>query len=355
MVGAGDETDLVAAAQTGDPRALDQLVAAYLPLVYTIVGSALGRLPDVDDVVQETMLCVLRDLRTLRNPDSFRPWLVTIATRQVSTHLRRRHVVEQTTALDEAADAEEVDTEGLVLLRLELSGQRRQIVRASRWLDPDDRALLSLWWLETAGWLTRAELATALGLSTAHAAVRVQRMRIQLELSRSLVAALETRPRCAQLTAALTDWDGVPGRLWRKRIARHTRSCRDCLGAADELIPPERLLAGLALLPVPVAVSASVLGHGAPVGTADASSIGVLSGASGGVAVGAGVKAGFLGQLAHLGAHPVAAAIAAGALAAGAAVGAAVGPAAWPEPATPARAAIMAAAPDTGSAWRDCG
>ena len=32
----------------------------------------------------------LRELRTLRTPESFRPWLATIATRQISTHLRRR-------------------------------------------------------------------------------------------------------------------------------------------------------------------------------------------------------------------------------------------------------------------------
>lgn len=41
---------------------------------------------------------------------------------------------------------------------------------------------------------TRAELAAALGTSVAHAGVRVQRMRNQLELSRSLVAALEASP-----------------------------------------------------------------------------------------------------------------------------------------------------------------
>jgi RNA polymerase sigma factor (sigma-70 family) len=338
--GRTDEATLVAAAQAGDAQALDELVAAYLPLVYTIVGRALGGLPDVDDVVQETMLRVLRDLRTLRSPDSFRPWLVTIATRQVSSYLRQRHAVERTTALDELVDAEEADAEGFVLLRVELSGQRRQLVRATHWLDPDDRALLSLWWLETAGWLTRTELAVALGLSTAHAGVRVQRMRNQLELSRSLVAALRTRPRCAQLTAALTGWDGVPSPLWRKRIARHTRSCPVCLRAAEGLVPPERLLAGLALLPVPVAVSIAVLGHSAPPGlAAGASSIGALSGASGSIGVDAGIKAGLLSQLAQMvGSHPVATAVMAGTFAAGAAVSTAT----WSTSAPPAREAFMA-------------
>lgn len=274
------EASLVVAAQAGDRRALDELVEAYLPLVYTIVRRALGGLPDVDDVVQETMLRALRELRTLRTPECFRPWLVTIATRRISTHLHRRQAELQRTApLDEATDLPDVEAESLALTNVELSGYRRQAVRASRWLDLDDRALLSLWWLETAGRLTRTELAAALGTNVAHAGVRVQRMRNQLELSRSLVAALEARPQCAQLTAALEDWDGVPSPLWRKRITRHTRSCPVCTRAADGIVPLERLILGLALVPIPVALSAALLVKSTLAGTAGgAASAGALPG-----------------------------------------------------------------------------
>jgi RNA polymerase sigma factor (sigma-70 family) len=256
-----DETSLVVAAQAGDPRALDDLATAYLPLVYTIVRRALGGLPDVDDVVQETMLRALLELRTLRTPESFRPWLATIAIRQVSTHLHRRQAdAERTAPLDDVTAPPHVDAESLALVYVELSGLCRQAVRASRWLDPDGRALLSLWWLETAGQLTRTQLAAALETSVAHAGVRVQRMRNQLELSRSLVAALDASPRCARLTAALEGWDGLPSPLWRKRSTRHIRSCPVCARAADELVPLERLIIGLALLPVRRVMPAAVLG-----------------------------------------------------------------------------------------------
>jgi RNA polymerase sigma factor (sigma-70 family) len=258
--GSASEPRVVAAAQAGDRRALDKLVAAYLPWVYTLVRRALGGLPDVDDVVQETMLRALRDLRTLRTPESFRPWLATIATRQISTYLQRRQAeLRRAASLDEVPDLPDEETESLALINVELSAHRRQAVRASRWLDLDDRALLSLWWLETAGQLSRSELAAALGTNVAHAGVRVQRMRHQLELSRSLVAALDARPRCAELTAALEHWDGVPSPLWRKRITRHTRSCPVCARAAGEMMPLERLILGLALLPVPMVLSAAVL------------------------------------------------------------------------------------------------
>lgn len=293
-----DETRLVVAAQAGDPRALEDLAATYLPLVYAIVRRALGELADVDDVVQETMLRALPELPTLRAPECFRPWLVTIATRQISTHLHRRRAdAERTAPLDEMTDPPDADAENLALIHVELAGHRRKTVRASRWLAPDARELLSLWWLETAGRLARTELAAALGTSVAHAGVRVQRMRNQLELSRSLVAALEASPRCPQLTATLGGWDGVPSTLWRKRITRHTRSCADCGRAADELVPLERLIVALAQLPVPLARSATVPGRPPLPRATEAAVVMRVESAEVGSGSVAGVKAGALGHL----------------------------------------------------------
>jgi RNA polymerase sigma factor (sigma-70 family) len=237
------EPNLVVAAQEGDWRALDELVTMHLPLVYSIVRRSLGGRPDVDDVVQETMVRALRALRALRTPESFRPWLARIANRQVSTYLHRRQTeLRRTVSLDEATDLPDLGADALGLLHAELSGHRRQVVRASRWLGVDDRALLVLWWREAAGRLTRNEVAAALGTTVAHAGVRVQRMRRQLELSRSLVAALEARPRCARLTATLTGWDGAPGRLWRKRIIRHVQSCPVCARVTGAPVSLERVI-----------------------------------------------------------------------------------------------------------------
>jgi hypothetical protein len=161
-------------------------------------------------------------------------------------------------------------------------------------------------------------------------------MRHQLELSRSLVAALEATPRCAQLYAVLEDWDRVPSPLWRKRITRHTRSCAVCTRAAGDLVPLERLIVGLALLPVPLALSAAVLGKGTLAGTV---SVGALSGATGSGAVAAGVKAGIISQLTQIiGAHPVATAVTAATLVAGAAATTAT----WNTPAPPGRPPIGA-------------
>ncbi|MEU1799851.1 sigma-70 family RNA polymerase sigma factor [Streptomyces sp. NPDC019937] len=246
----------IAAAQNGDRRALDELVEGWLPLVYNIVGRALNGHADVDDVVQDTMLRAVHGLGSLRDPEAFRSWLVAIAMRQIRDRARRR-----------TADALPDDDHGapdfaeLTVLRLQLEGQRREVAEAVRWLADEDRELLSLWWLEVAGELTRRELAAAVGISRQHAAVRVQRMKARLETARGIVRALGSS--CPDLREVTDDWDGRPDSVWRKRLARHIRGCARCSGGREDAVPAERLLVGIALVPLPAGFTlATVLGGG---------------------------------------------------------------------------------------------
>ena len=247
--GSGPGVQTVMAAQAGDARALDRLLTGYLPLIYNIVGRALSGHADVDDVVQETMLRAVRGVGDLRDPAAFRSWLVAVAIRQMRDHYRARQAVPVADLNDDVADPE-ADFVDLTILRLGLSSQREETAQATRWLDPGDRELLALWWLEAAGELGRDEIIAALGLPPGHAAVRIARMKEQLTTARVVVRALRAEPPCAGLAMAIAGWDGAPGALWRKRIARHIRDCRHCGVQQSGLIPAERLLAGLPLVPL---------------------------------------------------------------------------------------------------------
>ncbi|MEV8546804.1 sigma-70 family RNA polymerase sigma factor [Streptomyces sp. NPDC051572] len=255
------DVELVVAARAGDPEALEHLVRSCLPLVYNIVGRALDGHSDVDDVVQDTMLRALDGLPGLEEPERFRSWLVAIAVRQVRDRWRGRQARPQSDLPDEAVQevAPEADFADLAILRLALSGQRREAVEATRWLEDEEREVLSLWWLEAAGELTRAELAAACDLAPQHAAVRVQRVKERLESGRAVVRALAASPRCAELDAELTSWDGRPNARWRKRLARHVRDCPQCLFNTSELVPTEGLLGGFALVPVPIGLAGLLL------------------------------------------------------------------------------------------------
>ncbi|UXX95636.1 sigma-70 family RNA polymerase sigma factor [Streptomyces sp. AD2-2] len=289
----------IAAAQAGDRRALDELVAGWLPLVYNVVGRALNGHADVDDVVQETMLRAVDHLGSLRDPDSFRSWLVAIAMRQIRDRARRT----SPDRLPDGLPGGATDFAELTVLRLQLEGQRREVAEAVRWLDDEDRQLLSLWWLEVAGELTRRELASALGISRQHAAVRVQRMKERLETARAIVRALDTA--CPDLRATTARWDGRRDSVWRKRLARHLRGCAYCGDPRESVVPAERLLAGIALVPLPLGFALS-LAFGAKTAAAATGVVGVAFGVGVSGAAGTGGVTGAAGFAGSAGASGVA-------------------------------------------------
>ncbi|QUI29599.1 sigma-70 family RNA polymerase sigma factor [Streptomyces alfalfae] len=337
-----DQVRLVVAAQRGDQRARDELVSAYLPLLYNIVGRALSGHADVDDVVQETLLRAVRDLPALRAPESFRSWLVSITLRQINTYWQRqRTLADRTTLLDEALPVPDAAAplEDTTILRLRMSEERGQAVEASRWLDPEHRVLLSLWWQECAGLLSRQDIAAASGLGVSHTGVRLQRMREQLDLSRTIVTALAADPRCPGLSATVSGWDGVRTSVWRKRIARHTRDCARCTATAAERVPTELLLSGLTPLAVPAALLGALVAKGLLSGTTVATT--ATASATGGAAGGGAL----LGKLHAVTAHPVAALATGAVLVTGTATYVA-----WPEPEH--RAPGVTAAPTAGTTTR---
>ncbi|UFQ13591.1 MULTISPECIES: sigma-70 family RNA polymerase sigma factor [Streptomyces] len=338
-----DHVRLVVAAQRGDERAREELVSAYLPLLYNIVGRALSGHADVDDVVQETLLRAVRDLPALRAPESFRSWLVSITLRQVNTYWQRqRTLADRTTLLDEALPVPDTTAplEDTTILRLRMSDERGQAVEASRWLDPEHRVLLSLWWQECAGLLSRQDIADATGLGVSHTGVRLQRMREQLELSRTIVTALAADPRCPGLSATVSGWDGARTSVWRKRIARHTRDCATCTATAADRVPAELLLSGLTPLAVPTALLGALVAKGLLSGmTATTVTTAAATASATGTSAGGGA---LLGKLHAVAAHPIATLATGAVLVTGAATYVA-----WPEPEP--RAPGVAAAPTAGT------
>lgn len=86
---------LVEAAQAGEREALEALFERYLPRVRRIValraGYRLRQLEDVDDLVQDALLRVFRDLDRFeaRSEGSFRSWIARCVEREVIDGARR--------------------------------------------------------------------------------------------------------------------------------------------------------------------------------------------------------------------------------------------------------------------------
>ena len=72
--------DRVQAAKRGDPLAMNSLIGDLMPWISRICGSI--ALDSGDDAAQETLIVVLRNLPTLREPAALRAWVRRIAVRE---------------------------------------------------------------------------------------------------------------------------------------------------------------------------------------------------------------------------------------------------------------------------------
>jgi RNA polymerase sigma-70 factor (ECF subfamily) len=81
--------EIIAAAQTGDQSAAEQLVAAVWPACFRLAAALSGDRSLAQDAAQESCVIVYRKIRTLRNVASFDSWLYRIVTRE-SVRVRRR-------------------------------------------------------------------------------------------------------------------------------------------------------------------------------------------------------------------------------------------------------------------------
>jgi RNA polymerase sigma-70 factor (ECF subfamily) len=81
------ECQLVDAARRGDRVAFGRLYDRFAPMIH---GLLLSRVPyaQVDDLVQEVFLQAMNRLGTLRQAESFGPWLAAIARNRARDHYR---------------------------------------------------------------------------------------------------------------------------------------------------------------------------------------------------------------------------------------------------------------------------
>jgi RNA polymerase sigma factor (sigma-70 family) len=146
-------------AQKGDPLAMAALLRDLAPWVGRICGAI--ALDDGDDAMQETMIRVLKGIRSLREPAALRGWVRRIAVREALKLAQARRDPVPTDWLPERAtgDAAELGAE---------------IADVLRRLGPEQRAVLVLRDLEG---FSEAEAATLLGVERGTVKSRLHRAR----------------------------------------------------------------------------------------------------------------------------------------------------------------------------------
>ena len=127
-----------------------------------------GNRDDGDDLYQESLVCALTGIDSLREEKSFRPWLYRIIINQFRNRQRKpwwKKLIPLTSEI-----AETLGGENPVVVQ----AARRRLEVAFRALSPDERALVTLFELD--GW-SIAEIAGMTGRSEGSVKVRLSRAR----------------------------------------------------------------------------------------------------------------------------------------------------------------------------------
>lgn len=171
--------------QALDPAAPALLMDRFGALVDRVLRRILGESCDHDDRVQETFLEVLRTVRALRDPESFKAWVTTIAVRVARAELRRRKV-RRIFTLWQSPELPEVSHDDDHPGREEL----RAVFRILDALPTEDRIAFSLRFLHGE---ELTEVARLAGCSLATAKRRIARAEAEFRARAASVPALAAR------------------------------------------------------------------------------------------------------------------------------------------------------------------
>ncbi|HVU36058.1 MAG TPA: RNA polymerase sigma factor [Opitutaceae bacterium] len=163
-------------ARAGDRRAMEALTLRHQPSVTRLLWRFARSPSDLDDLVQETFLRMVRGLPGWQARQPFAHWLLRIATNVGRDYFRRQAVRRRWTAeptSDEIDLAPAVDPGGDPAARAAANEVKTMLAG----LTPDDRTLLTLYHLE--GW-DLATIARHCGWTVTATKVRAWRARRQL-------------------------------------------------------------------------------------------------------------------------------------------------------------------------------
>jgi len=222
------EGNLVRMALAGDTSAFASLYRANVGVVSRVVRGGVSDPEAAADIVQDVFVKALERLDTLREPDRFHPWLLSIARNAIVD--RHRSTGRAPSSLDADKAVEPVDSARSAEEVAELSELARLVAGCVSGLSTRDATAVSM---VTHLGLGPKEVALALGVSHDTAKVIVHRARRRLRDAMALELMVRRKgPGCPAFDAL--DSDDVVA------AGRHVRSCTACA----ELVEAEVQLYG---------------------------------------------------------------------------------------------------------------
>ncbi len=154
-------------ARTGDPDAFAELVSRRQAWIRNLLRRCCGDPQLADDLAQQAFLQAWRDIRKLRQPNRFGPWLKQLAVNVWRQHARRNDVMDSASALDAQPGAAG-----------DAAGLGRDLDRALATLEPTPRLCVVLSYHEG---LSHSEIAALTGLAPGTVKSHIRRGSQQLK------------------------------------------------------------------------------------------------------------------------------------------------------------------------------
>ena len=219
-------------------RALDELYRSHAAEVYRYAYAVLGNHADAEDVTQTTFVNALRALERGERPRKPSNWLITI------TH----NIMRQRFRQQQARPAEVELVRDVAQQQEESSGpSMEELVRALQRIPQTQREALVLRELEGRSY---DEIAETLNLTKSALETLLFRAR------RSLADELENAATCDRAELSLSrQLDGRISRKERRRLLDHIAECPACARLQVTQGKQRRAFKGLALLPLPFALT----------------------------------------------------------------------------------------------------
>lgn len=190
------EFELLEAWRAGDPRAGDALLRRSFAALHRFFANKVD--DEVEDLIQRTLLALVRSRHAIREGASFRAYMFTVARNELYRYLRSRRRSRDALDFGAVSIADQGISPSAVVAR---QGEQQLLLSALRSIPLDLQVVLELHYWEE---LTTAELAVALEVPQGTAKSMLRRAREHLEARLRRLA--RSGPELQRTLESLEEW-----------------------------------------------------------------------------------------------------------------------------------------------------
>ena len=170
-----DESHIIKEILNGKTEQYEYFLDRYGQQVFVLVDRIVSCPEDAEELTQDVFLKAFQQLSSFKAESSFSTWIYRIATNVAISAVRKRK--DEAIRLDDSVFANLSDTQVDEALEDDSEEQLQRLQRAMEQLKADERALITLYYMEEK---PLTEVAFIMGLTEANAKVKLHRIRKKL-------------------------------------------------------------------------------------------------------------------------------------------------------------------------------